>query len=336
MSAWSTQTYLPAIEPRDCPCCGETFPSGEEKLKHQRTVGHFRCAICHRQFLDGPSVVQHQLRDHKKVEKITCPGCLVDFASAGSWLEHVEHNQCKVIFPGDLEIRRQQLQAFRTALADKSPVRDLAMPYQASDTWADYVPGPAYDNFEVHHGTAVEQNYKEQSSFPRLPTNQFRAGDSKVLDLLSGDVDVYTGKAANAWSGAKSFFPKRSYNAVPPPAEHTHGVALYTKPCAADGDAVLCKDPYDPRFNPDVFKNPILDKFKCPHLSCSQTDKFRQVLSTLTGGILDAKINVKDENGDKREISIDELRGDMTEIVVDERAAENLRNKSAHGGGLGF
>jgi len=32
---------------------------------------------------------------------------------------------------------------------------------------------------------------------------------------------------------------------------------------------IPCKDPYDPRFDPAVFMNPILGKFKCPHLSCS-------------------------------------------------------------------
>lgn len=61
-SVWSHQSLLPAREPCTCPCCGEAFDSGEEKLKHQNAVGHFRCAICHRQFLDTLSVIQHQLR----------------------------------------------------------------------------------------------------------------------------------------------------------------------------------------------------------------------------------------------------------------------------------
>lgn len=158
------------------------------------------------------------IQDHKKIQKITCPGCLVVYDSAGSWLSHVERNRCKAIFPGDLEVRRQQLEAFRTALDERSGTRDYVLPYEATDTWADYVSGPAYDNFEAHHGTVAEQQYKEQHAFPRLPTDQFHAGDTKNLDLLSGDVNIPTEKAAAAWSNAKSLFPKpKTYHAVPPP-----------------------------------------------------------------------------------------------------------------------
>jgi len=69
---------------------------------------------------------------------------------------------------------------------------------------------------------------------------------------------------------------------------------------------------------------------------CRQSHKFRQILSSLTGGILDAKLNVEDENGEKREVSIDELKGDMLEIVVDERAAANLRKNGLSGSGPGY
>lgn len=209
-------------------------------------------------------------KDHKKIQNITCPGCLVVYTSAGGWLEHVHQGMCRTIFPEALEIRRQQLEAFRSALADRSTTSDYPILYQATDTWADYVPSPAYDNFEAHHGTVLDQEYKEEDAFPRLPTNQFRAGDSKVLDLLSGDANIPAERSATKWANAKSLFPnKTSYNAVPPPQSYTQEVAVRSAPSGKDDDGTPCKDPYDPRFDPAVFMNSILGKFKCPYLTCS-------------------------------------------------------------------
>ncbi|KXJ93230.1 hypothetical protein Micbo1qcDRAFT_174318 [Microdochium bolleyi] len=388
-SAWTTQTYLPAIEPRKCPCCEQVFDTGKDKVEHQNAAGHFQCVICKRQFLNGPAVVKHQLQDHKRVHKITCPGCTAVYTSAGDWLDHIERNICTGIFPEALEIRRQQLEAFRSALANRSSTRDFAVLYEHTDTWADHIPGPVYDNFDAHHGTVLEQEYKEESAFPRLPTNQFRAGDSKTLDLLSGDATVPAGRSANKWANSKSLFPGRnSYTAVPPPESQSRATGTKSATSCKDDSGAPCKDPYDPRFNPAIFKNPILDMFTCPHLTCStktntaqglvrhlkspvhqaepeicpsclrsfpgktallrhieasfvkcyckNADKFRQILSTLTGGVLDAKVNVKDENGEKRELSVDEICGEMTEIYVDEKAAANLQPGRARGSGPGF
>ena len=298
-----------------CPVCDEWFDTYMKKDTHQRTLGHFQCSVCKLKFRDNYSVVDHVVREHKTVHDIKCPGCLKEFKRAGAWVAHVESYECTSIFPENLEARQKKRQVFTDALAGlgDSPVSlggKSTAGYQ-SDTWKDDPILNAldgHDNFRPHQGDTADQNYTKPEDFPRLATQEYRAGGSKQPDLLTADAPVPKPlQTNNAWAQKKDLFPKAQEKKEP--AKPTWASALRSSDRAQpsvngqghsqtwDRNAKVqvakattifperadpwvgmqqarsssderILDPDHPNFDAGIFYEPILEQFKCPHGSC--------------------------------------------------------------------
>ncbi|RYP05195.1 hypothetical protein DL764_003975 [Monosporascus ibericus] len=246
MSDFSVAESISRPTNLQCPVCDRIFKNAGVKKAHQRVEGHFQCAVCKAKFHDDAAVVHHVFEQHKTVHEIKCPGCLKTFIRAGAWLQHVESYECTGIFPEDLEARKKKTEDFKQALARlESSGPDWLEGVDVStvtDTWRDdpiLVTLEGHDNLKPHFGTTVDQNYTKPVDFPRLATHEFRAGDSKQPDLLTGDAPgLQPMQPANAWAQKKDLFrdakPNKALSAVqtvlgnrPPQSSAFAGPAAY-------------------------------------------------------------------------------------------------------------
>ncbi len=162
-------------------------------------------------------------------------------------MHHIEQFQCTTIFPSTLEARQRKNDEFAKALesldSGDSPQIDLEGGFDLpakTDTWLDdptidYLDG--YDNMKPRQGTTIDQNYTRPEDFPRLSTQEYRAGGSKVPDFLTGDApgsrsshfDLLTGdtplpeplQPTIAWAEKKGLIPKSRGSSVASTAQAT-------------------------------------------------------------------------------------------------------------------
>ncbi|KAI1801668.1 hypothetical protein F4811DRAFT_451480 [Daldinia bambusicola] len=254
--------------PPRCFKCMTTFSDQRDLYLHQQKAGHLTCTLCKRAFHSLEALIQHRADDHKKEQDLPCPGCSNKFTSAGSWMSHVEGGECHAIFPSDISVNIPDMvesisKALReTGLTVTGDV-DLSINPSASfpeikDVWG--------DEWKKEQSLRVE-DHPEQ--FPRTAKQQFYQGSSNQSDLLTGDGSTnIEQRPFNAWAQKKDLFPeKRGTSAVRPPPSLLQSMTKPSPPTQPTEERIL--DPNHPNFNVGLYKDPILETFKCPHKTCN-------------------------------------------------------------------
>ncbi|KAI1469689.1 uncharacterized protein F4812DRAFT_469784 [Daldinia caldariorum] len=255
--------------PLRCSKCMAIFPDQRGLYLHQQKSGHLHCTFCKRAFHSLDALIQHRADDHKKEQDLPCPGCNNKFTSAGSWMSHVERGECYAIFPSDIsgnipEMVKSISKALReTGLGITKDV-DLSVNPSASfpeikDVWG--------DEWKKEQSLKVE-DHPEQ--FPRTAKQQYYQGGSNQSDLLTGDgsTNLEQQRPLNAWAQKKNLFPEKTGTpAIRPPPSLLQSMTNPSHSIQPTGERIL--DPYHPNFNVGLFKDPILETFKCPHKTCN-------------------------------------------------------------------
>lgn len=76
---------------KDCPTCGEIFPTKSLLKEHQKELDHlprFECEVCFKTFKTKGTCQQHKLRIHSDVKQFKCSKCEKRFKDAGSCRRH--------------------------------------------------------------------------------------------------------------------------------------------------------------------------------------------------------------------------------------------------------
>ena len=76
---------------KDCPTCGEIFPTKSLLKEHQKELDHsprFECDVCFKTFKTKGTCQQHKLRIHSDVKQFKCSKCEKRFKDAGSCRRH--------------------------------------------------------------------------------------------------------------------------------------------------------------------------------------------------------------------------------------------------------
>ncbi|KAI1661260.1 hypothetical protein F4813DRAFT_399281 [Daldinia decipiens] len=260
-----------------CIKCMATFADQRGLYLHQQQQGHLACGFCKQSFHDIKALIKHRAEDHKAEQDLPCPGCGMKFASAGTWMRHVEKGNCHGIFPSDISGNIVQAVESITKTLGKSRFEDVDYTINPGN------PGRSYT--EIGDVWGDEWN-KEQSldardhpeRFPRTAKQEFYQGGSKQPDLLTGDDGAsLEQRPFNAWAQKKNLFPeKAAHRAVPPPPSLLENMTRPSPSTQPAGERIL--DPDNPGFNAGLFWNPFLKTFKCPHKECSSKHSTAQSL----------------------------------------------------------
>ena len=76
---------------KDCPTCGEIFPTKSLLKEHQKELDHlprFECDVCFKTFKTKGTCQQHKLRIHSDLKLFKCSKCEKRFKDAGSCRRH--------------------------------------------------------------------------------------------------------------------------------------------------------------------------------------------------------------------------------------------------------
>ncbi|KAK6954788.1 hypothetical protein Daesc_004757 [Daldinia eschscholtzii] len=254
--------------PQRCLKCMSTFADQRSLYLHQQKVGHLGCGSCRKCFHDVQALIQHRADDHKEEQDLPCPGCGNRFTSAGKWMSHVENGECHALFPSDVsrnvsEVVNSISKALRATRIAATEDVDFTINPSASfpeikDVWG--------NEWKKEQSLDV-QDHPER--FPRTAKQDFYQGDSKQSDLLTGDGASSTQQRPfNAWAQKKDLFPeKRGTPAIRPPPSLLENMTKQSAPVQTTGERII--DPDHPNFNAGLYKDPILETFKCPHKTCN-------------------------------------------------------------------
>ncbi|KAI0490501.1 hypothetical protein F4859DRAFT_508303 [Xylaria cf. heliscus] len=296
-----------------CPKCNVKYPNVHELLTHQGSEMHFACNQCKSCFWTQGGLHDHKRKNHRPELDLECFGCHSHFNRAGTFWQHLESNECKVILPSDIARLREKNLEFAKQLELRRLTLDDLIAHEEShikgdDTWASYSEGET---------TPIESAVTPD--FPSRPAPiaianahplHYRSEDFPVLPIkpkapaLPG---FHGGQKGNVWPGRRAAVAKTStgtpicYNAVPPPTSYDNSptntynnsiqrpvpnsnirvVQAPTNPAEGGLHGTTCSgrivDPEDRDYNPAVFYNEILEKFVCPHKSCRK--KFTAALA---------------------------------------------------------
>ncbi|OTA74809.1 hypothetical protein M434DRAFT_279245 [Hypoxylon sp. CO27-5] len=261
----STASYTPPL-PR-CPKCRVAFQSKKALFKHQQDAGHLTCDACDQSFHTLEGLMSHRQEDHRALQDLLCPGCDKNFVSAGGWIQHVEIGECTSIFPSDIaegipKIMRTITENLRGVKISGEGTVDYSGPSHIKDVWGDeWKDEETYD---------VERH---PEAFPRTVKQEFYRGGPKQQDLLTGEnAESLEQRPQNAWAQKKNLFPEKENTKPirPPPhlLEQMRQPATLSRPT---GERIL--DPNHPEFNVSLFKDSILEAYKCPHKACNSKYK---------------------------------------------------------------
>ncbi|KAI1376443.1 hypothetical protein F4677DRAFT_445243 [Hypoxylon crocopeplum] len=240
---------------------------------------HLICDYCEQLCSTIEGLRTHRAEYHRASQDLTCPGCEKNFIAAGGWMQHVETGECSRIFPSDVSIgAAQRMETVINNMVKASQTRvgvlpvDLSGPSHMTEDW-----GAGWKGVDDAQDFDVGRN---PDTFPRTARQEFYYGGSKQPDLLTGEGSVDLEQIpGNAWGQKKDLFKeKKKYKAVPLPPDLLKDTAQSEFPGRPTGGRII--DPYDPDFNIALFKDPILETFKCPHKSCNSKFKTRKGLVT--------------------------------------------------------
>ncbi|KAI2615855.1 hypothetical protein GGR54DRAFT_252482 [Hypoxylon sp. NC1633] len=258
-----------------CLYCKAAFSDSGHLYYHQIRLGHMKCHLCPKSFITFEDLLAHKSEEHPVDQDLTCPGCRIKFPAASGWIQHIETNNCRAIFPSDLgntaEIMKSLTDKMNLELGFSVPQAWGETPNTstAKDGGTDQLKDEAEaQGFDVH---------RNPEAFPRIAGPESHQGNSN----RSGGAAHLEQHSGNAWAQKKTLFSKeKASDAVrPPPSlvenlrqlEISRRPAGPTGPTGPTGQRIL--DPSDPGFNVALFKNPILDVYSCPHKGCNSKFK---------------------------------------------------------------
>ncbi|KAI0380826.1 hypothetical protein F5Y04DRAFT_281497 [Hypomontagnella monticulosa] len=267
-----------------CRKCKESFPDRFMLTAHLEKYGHITCDSCDKCFHDKQALWNHHIKasftsqEHRVNQDLACPGCKVTFTSAGRWVQHVESNNCPGVFSSELSSHAPEIMSYLTQAMRPAHQSDIdwteiptAGAAHASDVWGpDWEKDMGIKKPEPEPSLVAREN---PDGFPLTAKQKFYRGSSTQSDLLTGEDAVNLEQQPNnAWGQKKDLFPeKKGQKAIRPPSyllEEMSRPVPSTRPSAE-----LIIDPDHPNFNYSVFKDPILETYKCPHKGCGSKFK---------------------------------------------------------------
>ncbi|KAI0835317.1 hypothetical protein F5Y06DRAFT_306282 [Hypoxylon sp. FL0890] len=262
MASRSTASRTPPM-PR-CPKCRRAYPTKQALFEHQKKEGHLTCDFCEKCFYTIRGLLSHRQEDHRVEQNLNCPGCNRTFVSAGGWTQHVENGECSAIFPSDIADAIPKIMNAIAGSVKTSGDENISYsgPHHFGDAWDDE--WKKEDTFDVE---------QHPEAFPRTVKQEFYRGGSKQQDLLTGEnADNLEQRPQNAWAQKKNLFPeKEKSQAERPPSHLLEEIGQPTPSSRPTGERII--DPYHPEFNVSLFKDSILETYKCPHKSCNSKFK---------------------------------------------------------------
>ncbi|KAI0443952.1 hypothetical protein F4803DRAFT_290260 [Xylaria telfairii] len=287
-----------------CPKCNVKYPNIHELLTHQGSEMHFACNQCNSCFWTEDGLQDHKRKAHRPELDLECFGCHSHFSRAGAFWQHLENNECKVIFPSDIVRLREKNLEFAKQLELRRLTLDDIMQCEEShikgdDTWASYsgeeltpTESAVTPDFPSRPAPVAILNahplHYRSEDFPVLPIKETPPTESGLGGEQEGNVWINRRAAASQASNSTP----ASYDAVPPPASYDNpparaynnnnekpvpntNIRIVQAPVnPAEGgphgttSSGRIINPDDPDYNPAVFYNEILQKFVCPHKSC--------------------------------------------------------------------
>jgi hypothetical protein len=262
-----------------CKICQESFPNWEAFLLHKiQSKKHISCLFCGQDFktTDGCSRHQHQVwklhlkhqqgksetnfrKYHAAEQNLKCAGCGLAFIRVGSYISHIEQNQCPVIHKSLFDARRTEREK---AIKEKKTGRLPAYAPTDSSTFG-------------NDSLAFEDNGPTQTSwdmwgeddhvdFPALPLQDFKNVGSKVPDLLTGQPDKLNQENL-AWHSQKELFPYLPDKPTDSPKKPLAAVVMNPSILKEEFHPF---DPDSPEFNFRQYYNPFTEKYRCPWPGC--------------------------------------------------------------------
>ncbi|KAI1768050.1 hypothetical protein GGR53DRAFT_33592 [Hypoxylon sp. FL1150] len=237
--------FTPAL-PR-CDKCSKTFNDQHELTVHKLKTGHLFCEICGDSFYNPEALSAHRTQAHRCPACIVCPGCTKTFVNAGGWMRHVEDDECPSLFSSDMTGNTAQfMQQLNKEWGQRAQVDAVSKVFSKEshikDTWADWKDddAPSFD---------AQSN---PDDFPATVTQGF----------------PLSSQPGNVWSQKKNLFPEaQGRKAVAAPSTLTENYAGPTPATEPSIGPVLVPDMLG--FDVEVFFNPILEVYTCPHKKCN-------------------------------------------------------------------
>ncbi|KAI1327705.1 hypothetical protein F5Y16DRAFT_398994 [Xylariaceae sp. FL0255] len=287
-----------------CKKCQALFPDLSELKWHKEEMAHNMCEKCEACFCDAKSLAIHQLTDHRESQEIECPGCLVVFDAVSSWFDHIEKNRCTGIFHSDVAKRREKMLNWSNSLIRMneanpgSQVYNAHKAYYKAEDFATPTEKPQLRNIES--AWSPEEFQLREQEFPALGSGGATKNGPGQTNVKPSDKKQEQGETA--WGKGKVLFPKApkpqpTYNAVPPPSTYDpvpKAASVLSAQSTLPDSKIQYRqtstfvvdpidianhyqgqivDPNDPKFNPAVFFNSILEQFTCPYKRCNQKTK---------------------------------------------------------------
>jgi hypothetical protein len=217
----------------------------------------------------------------------------VIFVRVGSYISHIELEQCPVIHQSQFEARRAQKGELYGVKESGAQVPGKAVVPTIVSTVDNQkargkIPGnitnaggaplqfddkpkqTSWEEWGEHEQHAlIEENFPaliKNEDFPALPSQDYKNGGSKVPDLLTGTPDKLDEKNV-AWITQKEILPYLP-KPVTPRKKNMATMGLLN-PVTNVEEEFHPYDPDNPTFNTQDYYNSYADKYRCPWPGCT-------------------------------------------------------------------
>lgn len=213
---------------------------------------------------------------------MNCPGCGTHFAKFSGFVQHIELSRCPKITQSNAAARNQMNLDFARSLQRRDEMKTLgssngpkdfttylgADPRPAQPASRNEAPGSPWGKGDLGVWGVPVFDALKQAEFPRMVRHEYRHGNSKVPDLLTGDetAPLEGEQDKNPWVACNDLSLNAS-SAQRTTSEQLDRLKSDTGAAVERGRDMFVPDPNDPdgsHFNADRYFNPYLKKYKCP------------------------------------------------------------------------